>query len=81
MATITALSGGASSTRRISTRSTTAPSTRPEASATKNPSQYEPLEPITLDAMNVVIISIAPCAKFTIRVARQISTNAIASAA
>ena len=36
---------------------------------------------ITAEAMNVVIISIAPWAKLTIRVARQISTSASATAA
>ncbi len=36
---------------------------------------------ITADAMNVVIISIAPWAKLTIRVALQISTSASATAA
>src|SRR5947209_5767434 len=79
--TITAFSGGADSTGRIRTRSTTAPSISPEASATKNPSGYEPVFVITAEAMKVVTISIAPCAKLTIRVARQISTSASATAA
>ena len=39
------------------------------------------MELITAEAMKVVIISIAPWAKFTIRVARQISTSASATAA
>ena len=38
-------------------------------------------EVITADAMNVVNISIAPCAKLTIRVERQIRTSANATAA
>jgi hypothetical protein len=36
---------------------------------------------MTLEAMKVVIINIAPWAKFTIRVARQISTRASATEA
>jgi hypothetical protein len=58
--TITALIGGACSTGRISTRSTTAPRTRPDTSAAAKPSQYDPVPLITADAMNVVTISIAP---------------------
>src|SRR5215472_12963531 len=65
---MTAFSGGAFSTGRTTTRSTTAPSTNPDASATANPSTYEPPDVITAEAMNVVNISIAPWAKFTIRV-------------
>ena len=57
---ITGFSGGAFSTGRTMTRSTTAPSTKPAASATTNPSTYEPSELITAEAMNVVNISIAP---------------------
>ena len=78
---ITALSGGAVSTGRTSTRSTTAPSTKPLASATTNPTTYDAPPLITAEAMNVVTISIAPCAKLTMRVARQISTSASATAA
>ena len=79
--TITALSGGPPSTGRISTRSTIAPITKPQTRATTNPSQYEPLEAMTLDAMNVVTMNIPPWAKFTIRVARQIITSERATAA
>ena len=57
---ITGFSGGAFSTGRTMTRSTTAPRTKPAASATTNPSTYEPPELITAEAMNVVNISIAP---------------------
>ena len=79
--TITALSGGPPSTRRISTRSTIAPRANPDTSATAKPSTYDPVRLITAEAMNVVIISIAPWAKLTILVARQISTSASATAA
>ena len=65
----------------MSTRSATPPRANPTASATKKPSQYEPLELITLAATKVLIISIPPAAKLTIRVARQMSTNASATAA
>ena len=78
---MTAFNGGPPSTGRMSTRSTSAPRTRPLIRATANPSQYDPLEPITLEAMNVVSISIPPCAKFTMRVARQIITSESATAA
>ena len=78
---ITAFKGGACSTGRTTTRSSTAPRTNPDAKATARPSTYEPLELITAEAMNVVIISIAPWAKLTIRVERQIRTSASATAA
>src|SRR5947209_11600340 len=79
--TITAFSGGPPSTNRITPRSTTTPSSTPAASATKKPAQYGPVVAITLVAMNVVTISIPPCAKFTILVARQIITSDSATAA
>src|SRR3569833_2476195 len=78
---ITALSGGPPSTRRMSSRSMRAPSTRPEASAVARASQYDPPCHTTLHARNVVNISMPPVAKFTMRVARQISTRASATAA
>ena len=80
--TITAFSGGPLSTGRTSTRSTTAPSTSPRRSATTNaePVATSPAS-ITDQAMNVVNIAIAPWAKLTMRVARQMSTSASASAA
>ena len=49
--TTTAFSGGLFSTGRMTTRSITPPSTRPAASATTNPSQYEPVWLITVSAM------------------------------
>ena len=79
--TITALSGGAPSTRRITTRSTSAPRTSPEASATAKPIQYEAPESTTAHAMNVVSMSIPAWAKLRIRVARQMSTSDRATAA
>src|SRR3569833_311733 len=54
---ITALSGGPPSTRRMSSRSMRAPSTRPEASAVARASQYDPPCRTTLHARNVVNIS------------------------
>jgi hypothetical protein len=78
---ITAFRGGAFSTGRTTTRSTIAPMTNPEASATTRARTYEPPELITPEAMNVVNISMAPWAKFTTRVERQMSTSASATAA
>lgn len=79
--TITAFIGGPFSIGRTSTRSTTAPRTNPETRAATSPSQYEPVAWITPSATNVVIISMPPWAKLTIRVARQMSTRASATAA
>jgi hypothetical protein len=45
---MTALSGGACSTRRITASSTTAPSTRPPTSAAMKPTQYDPAALLTL---------------------------------
>ena len=79
--TMIAFSGGAPSIGRITTRSTTAPSTSPDASATRKPTQYGAPRSITDQAMNVVSISIPAWAKLRIRVARQISTSDSATAA
>ena len=79
--TITAFSGGPPSIGRTSTRSTTAPRTRPETSAATNPTSTARRLSISSQAMNVVSISIPAWAKLTIRVARQIITSASATAA
>ena len=79
--TMIAFSGGAPSIGRITTRSITAPSTRPLASAMRKPTQYGAPASITVQAMNVVTISIPAWAKLRIRVARQISTSESATAA
>jgi hypothetical protein len=79
--TITAFNGGAFSTGRTTSRSTTAPRTSPASKAATRPSQNDPVRPITDQATKVEIIIIPPWAKLTIRVERQISTRASATAA
>ncbi len=78
---ITALISDLPSTGRTTTRSRTAPSTRPLSSAAAKPSHQEWPASISDSAMNVVSIAIGACAKFTMRVERQIITRARAKAA
>lgn len=70
IATMIPASGLSRGTRRISHRSTTAPSSAPAASAAASPSQYEPVADVTANATYTGATAIAACAKFTVRVAR-----------
>ena len=79
--TITRLSGLPPSTGRISTRSTTMPAAKANASAPTTASPSGTPASASAQATNVENIAISPCAKLTTPVDRKISTSASASAA
>ena len=81
MVTMTGLSSDFPWSGRMSTRSTTAPNTNPIAKPATKAHQYPTPRPRRLEAMNVVIMAMAPWAKLTIRVARKMRTSARANAA
>ena len=75
--TMTALISGPVSTGRTMTRSTSAPMTKPETSATtkRQPVRVAPLDERRARGRSLNI-ACAPCPKLMIRVARKISTQA-----
>ena len=79
--TITRLSGLPPSTGRISTRSTTMPAAKANASAPTTASPSGTPASASAQATNVENIAISPCAKLTTPVDRKMSTSARASAA